>query len=263
MNTVISKDGTTIAYDKLGSGQPIILIDGALCYRSFGPMAKLAPLLAKHFTVYWYDRRGRGDSTDKKPYSVEREVEDLEALINNAGGSVYVAGLSSGAALGLRAVKSGLNISKLVMYEPPYVLGKKSNQTPPDHVGQLNALIASNRRSAAVKYFMVDMVGAPAIAAFIMRLLPMWKKFTTIAHTLPYDAAIMGDWSVPTEIVSAVTIPTLIAGGEKSPATLRNAVQLISESLPNGTLRVLEGQSHNVNTEILASMLTEFFTNHH
>jgi len=259
MNTVISKDGTAIAYDKFGSGQPIILIDGALCYRSFGPMPKLAPLLAKNFTVFMYDRRGRGDSTDKKPYSVEREVEDIEALINEAGGSAFVAGLSSGAALGLLAVKSGLNIPKLVMYEPPYVLGKQSNQIPPDHVGQLNRLIANNRRSDAVKYFMVDMVGAPAIAAFIMRMLPMWKKFKSIAHTLPYDAAIMGNWSVPTKIVSSITIPTLIAGGEKSPATLRNAVKLISEALPNGTLRVLEGQSHNVKIEILVPMLTEFF----
>lgn len=106
---------------------------------------------------------------------------------------------------------------------------------------------------------MVDMVGAPAIAAFIMRLLPMWKKFKAIAHTLPYDAAIMGDWCVPIEKISSITIPTLIAGGEKSPATLRNAVQLVADALPNRTLRVLKGQSHNVNTEVLASMLTDFF----
>ncbi|MCK9410609.1 MAG: alpha/beta hydrolase, partial [Bacteroidetes bacterium] len=212
MNTVISKDGTTIAYDKIGNGQPIILIDGALCYRSFGPMPKIAPLLAKHFTVFMYDRRGRGDSTDKKPYSVEREVEDIEALMNEAGGSAFLLGLSSGAGLAICAAEKGLKIKKMALYEPPFVWDKNSGKPAVDHEAALKKILATGQRGKAVKYFMVTMVGAPAIAAFIMQLLPMWKKLKAVAHTLPYDSAIMGNWSVPEEKISSITIPTLIAG---------------------------------------------------
>ena len=259
MNTVTSKDGTPIAYDKMGSGKPLILIDGALCYRSFGPMPKLAPLLSKNFTVFMYDRRGRGDSGNVQPYSIQREIEDIDALIKEASGSAYVFGISSGAALGLRAVESKLNIPRLALYEPPYVYAKKNGFVPPDHEGNLKSLIAENRRGDAVKYFMVDMVGAPAIFAFIMKLMPAWKKLKAVAHTLPYDAAVMEDWTVPADRISRITTPTLIAGGSKSPSTLRNAVQSVSDALPNKTYRVLEGQTHNVKAEVLAPVLTEFF----
>ncbi|MFA6440210.1 MAG: alpha/beta hydrolase [Bacteriovoracaceae bacterium] len=260
MNTVISKDGTTIAYDKIGNGQPIILIDGALCYRSFGPMPKIAPLLAKHFTVFMYDRRGRGDSTDKKPYSVEREVEDIEALMNEAGGSAFLLGLSSGAGLAICAAEKGLKIKKMALYEPPFVWDKNSGKPAVDHEAALKKILATGQRGKAVKYFMVTMVGAPAIAAFIMQLMPMWKKLKAVAHTLPYDSAIMGNWSVPEEKISSITIPTLIAGGGKSPATLRNPVELIAKLLPNGTLKVLEGQTHNVSADVLAPILVEYFS---
>lgn len=259
MNTVISKDGTTIAYSKIGNGKPLILVDGALCYRSFGPMPNLAPLLAKDFTVFYYDRRGRGESTDKKPYSVQREIEDIEALINAAGGSAYVFGISSGAALALKAAENKLNILKLALYEPPFVYEKKNGSVPPDHEVKLKSLLASNRRSDMVKYFMVDMVGVPAFAAFMMKLMPVWKKLKAVAHTLPYDAAVMGDFTVPVADIYTVKTPTLIAGGGKSSATLRNAVQSVADTLPNGTLKWLEGQTHNVKAEILAPVLIEFF----
>ncbi len=259
MKTVISKDGTSIVYEKFGSGEPLILIDGALCYRSFGPMPKFAPLLAKHFTVFMYDRRGRGDSTDMKPYSVDREVEDMEALINEAGGSAFLLGLSSGAGLAIRAAEKGLKIKKMALYEPPFVRDKNSSELPVDHEAELKKILATGNRSKAVKYFMVTMVGAPAIAAFIMQLMPMWKKLKGVAHTLPYDSAIMGDWSVPEEKISSIKIPTLIAGGGKSPATLRNPVELIAKLLPNGTLKILEGQTHNVKAEVIIPAATEFF----
>ena len=262
MNKVISKDGTIISYKKIGNGKPIILIDGALCYSSFGPMPKLAPRLAKHFTVYYYDRRGRGDSTDIKPYSVEREVEDIEALIKEAGGSAFVFGISSGAALGLKAAKRKLNIPKLALYEPPFVWDKNSGKPAVDHEAALKKILAADQRGKAVKYFMVDMVGAPAIVAFIMQLMPMWKKLKVIAHTLPYDSAIMGNWSVPEEEISSIIIPTLISGGAKSPATLRNPVELIAKLLPNGTLKVLEGQTHNVGADVLAPILIEYFSDY-
>lgn len=259
MKTVISNDGTVIAFEKLGSGKPLILIDGALCYRSFGPMPKLAPLLAEHFTVYYYDRRGRGDSTDVQPYSAEKEVEDIAALVNAAGGSAYLAGLSSGAALALHAAAAGLNVPKIALYEPPFVYEKNSEKSRINHSANLKEMLAADRRGAAVKYFMVKMVGAPAIFGFIMQLMPMFKKLKAVAHTLPYDTAIMGDFTTPAEKISKITIPTLIMGGGKSPETLKSAVKSVAAALPNGDLRWLEGQTHNVSAAILAPILTEFF----
>lgn len=259
MNTTISKDGTVIAYDKTGSGKPLILVDGALCYRSFGPMQKLASLLSTHFTVYYYDRRGRGDSSNTQPYSPAKEVEDIAALVNVAGGSAFLAGLSSGAALALLAAESGLNLPKIALYEPPYVYEKNSAQSKIDHGAHLNSLLAARKRGDAVKYFMVKMVGAPAIAGFIMSLLPMWKKLKAVAHTLPYDTAVMGDFTVPEERLSRITVPALVAGGGKSPENLRTAVKRIASALPNGTLRMLDGETHNVKAEKLAPVLTEYF----
>ncbi len=259
MNTAISKDGTVIAYEKTGNGKPLILIDGALCYRSFGPMPKLAPLLAEHFTVYYYDRRGRGDSTDVQPYSPQKEVEDIAALIAAAGGSAFVAGLSSGAALALGAAEAGLNIPKMALYEPPFVYEKNSPQSKTDHAAQLKSLVASGKRGAAVKYFMVDMVGAPWFFGFMMQLMPMFKKLKAVAHTLPYDAAVMGDFTAPTERIAQITNRTLIAGGEKSPDTLKYAVRAVADALPNKELRWLEGQTHNVSPGVLVPVLTEFF----
>ena len=195
MSKVLSKDGTAIAFDKLGSGEPVILVDGALCSRSFGPLPKLAPLLAPHITVFHYDRRGRNESGDTPPYAVEREVEDIEALIAQAGGSACVFGISSGAALALAAAARGANIKKLALYEPPFVAVSSARTVPSDSAAQLSRLIALGRRGDAVKFFLVDMVGMPAIFAYIMRVLPDWPKLKGVAHTLPYDAAVLGDFS--------------------------------------------------------------------
>ena len=253
-----SNDGTTIAFEELGKGEPIILVDGALCSRSFGPMPKLAPLLAQHFTVLMYDRRGRGASTDAAAYAPEREVEDIEALIKVAGGSAYVYGVSSGAALAIRAAANGVGISKLGLYEPPFMVDANGHRPPADHEAQLKALITSGRRGAAVKYFMTKMVGAPAIMAAFMSLLPMWSKLKAVAHTLPYDAAVMGDFSFPKERIASVNIPTLIMGGSKSQSVLQKAVRAVAQTLPHGTLRVLNGQTHNVKAEVLAPVLVEY-----
>jgi hypothetical protein len=138
---------------------------------------------------------------------------------------------------------------------------KKNGSVPPNHEEHLKSLLADNKQGDMVKYFMVDMVGAPAIVAFIMKLMPVWKKIKAVAHTLVYDAAIMGDFSVPVADIYTVKTPTLIAGGAKSPATLHNAVQSVADALPNGTLRWLEGQTHNVKAELLAPVLVEFFSN--
>ncbi|HEY5748608.1 MAG TPA: alpha/beta hydrolase [Chryseolinea sp.] len=259
MKKVISKDGTAIAYDQTGSGPVLILVDGAFCSRTFGPMPKLAPLLAPHFTVIAYDRRGRGDSTDTKPYAVAREIEDLEALINEAGGSAFVMGMSSGAVLALRAAAAGLNITKLALYEPPFVTDRKNGHHPPaDHTAHLTQLIASGQRSEAAKYYLVSVIGMPSIFYYVMRLFPMWSKMKAIAPSLPYDSAVMGDFGFPAELISSVMIPTLASAGEKSPALLRNAVEAVAKTLPNAQRRMLAGQTHNVSVKVLAPVLSDF-----
>jgi len=172
-NQAFSRDGTAIAYERLGSGPPLILVDGALCSRQFGPMPKFASLLAQHFTVFMYDRRGRGASTDTKPYAKEREVEDIEALIRDAGGSAFVMGVSSGAGLALEAAASGLRIGKLAVYEPPYMVRPLDSErhARADHEEQLKRLLVAGKRGDAVKYFMRQMVGIPAIFVAMMRLM--------------------------------------------------------------------------------------------
>jgi pimeloyl-ACP methyl ester carboxylesterase len=259
MKKVISKDGTSIAYDQLGSGFPVILVDGALCSRAFGPMPKLAQLLAPHFTVINYDRRGRNESGDTQPYAPEREVEDIAALIQAAGGSAFVAGVSSGAALALAAAASGLKIKKLAMYEAPFMVDKTGHQPPPDAEAQLKALIALDRRGDAVKFFMKDMVGVPSFAVFMMSMMPMFSKLKAVAHTIPYDAAILGDFSLPTQRAASVKIPTLVGGGEKSPSSMQNAVKQLADAIPNSQLKMFKGQTHNIDVKVLAPALVEFF----
>lgn len=259
---VTSKDGTLIAFSKIGQGAPLILVDGAMCYRGFGPMPKLAPLLAPHFTVYSYDRRGRGESGDTRPYAVTREVEDIEALINQAGGSAYVFGVSSGAALALEAANYGLSIPKLALFEAPFIVDDSRTPIPSDFLERLNALVASERRGDAVELFM-KLVGVPAIFIAIMRFTPAWSKLKAIAHTLPYDITIVQDnqrgKSLPVRRWEFATVPTAVLEGGKSPEWMRNAMRELAQGLPNATLRTLEGQTHMVKPKVLAPALKEFF----
>lgn len=252
-----SRDGTAIAFERTGEGPPLILVDGALCSRAFGPAAKMAERLAPHFTVYTWDRRGRNQSGDTAPYAVAREVEDLEALIREAGGGASLLGFSSGAALALEAAAAGLPVDRLVLYEPPWV-GRRNGGPEPDHRGRLEELLRAGKRGAAVTYFMADMVGMPRVIAWAMRLAPMWRKLEAVAHTLPYDAAVMGDWEVPAERAARVRVPALVLGGEKSPAPLRSAADRAAAAIPGAARRTLAGQSHNVAPEALAPVLREF-----
>lgn len=260
MTRVISKDGTAIAFERLGSGPPLILVDGALCSRSFGPTPKLAPLLAEHFTVFTYDRRGRGDSGDNQPYAPEREIEDIAALLEEAGGSAFVVGLSSGAALALDAVAAGLPIRKLAAYEPPYMVDDAEHHATANHQAQLRSLIARGRRGDAVKYFMRDMVGVPAPFVFLMRLMPgTWRQLTAVAHTLPYDAAIMGEWSLPAARLASIRAPVVAMHGGKTDPRLQKAAHAVAGAIPHAQHRVLERQSHNVKPEVLSRALLEIF----
>ena len=259
MNQVISKDGTAIAYERSGKGPALILVDGALCSRAFGPMPKLAALLAEHFTVYMYDRRGRGQSGDTLPYSREREVEDIAALIQESGGSAFLLGLSSGAALSLEAAASGLPVRKVAAYEPPYV-DEGGKDGGAQHERELGALIAGGNRGGAVKYFLRSMVGVPAPVVLMMQLVPgIWPKMKAVAHTLPYDAAVMSEFRVPTARLASIRVPTLALHGAKTDVRLQKAARAVADAVPGAVHRTLAGQTHNVKPAVLAPVVAEFF----
>jgi pimeloyl-ACP methyl ester carboxylesterase len=256
MNSVTSKDGTTIAFDRLGDGPPVILVCGGSVDRMSN--APLAALLAPHFTVFNYDRRGRGDSGDTAPYAVEREVEDIDALITVAGGSACLYGSSSGAALALEAAASGLPIIKLALWEPPFIVGDRP-RPPADTAKTYTELVSAGRRGDAVEYFMAKVVGLPPEFVAYARAQPFWAAQEALAHTLAYDATIMGDYSLPTERVASVTIPTLVIDGGASFEWMGETAQAIVDLLPNGQRRTLEGQTHDVAAEAIAPVLEEFF----
>jgi pimeloyl-ACP methyl ester carboxylesterase len=262
MKKALSKDGTPIAFDRTGNGPPVILVDGALCYRASGPSAPLAAQLAQNFTVFTYDRRGRGDSGDTASYAVEREVEDIEALVREAGGSAFVYGISSGAALALEAANHGVAMKKLALYEAPFIVDDSRPPIPKDFLAQLNNLISADRRDDAVKLFM-KLVGVPAIFIGLMRFMPAWSKLKSVAHTLPYDIAIVQDYQrgkpLPANRWSAATAPTLVIDGRKSPAWMRHGAEALTDAVPNAKPRTLEGQTHMVNPKVLAPALAEFF----
>jgi pimeloyl-ACP methyl ester carboxylesterase len=258
MSQVTSKDGTTIAYERVGVGPPLILVDGALCSRAFGPMPKLASLLAPNFTVYLYDRRGRGESGDTPSCGRERELDDLTALIGAAGGAAALVGLSSGAALALEAAAARLPVTAVVAYEPPYVEPAGATRGR-EHHGRLQELVASGDRGGAVRYFMRDMVGVPAPAVWIMRLVPgLWRKLAAVGHTLPYDAAVMGDFTVPAERLGKVAVPTLVMHGAKTDARLKRAAGEVAGAVPQARSRTLPGQNHNVSPAALGPAVVEF-----
>ncbi|HEV8263540.1 MAG TPA: alpha/beta hydrolase [Gemmatimonadales bacterium] len=259
MSQVRSRDGTTIAYDRVGSGPPLLLVDGAFCSRAFGPMPKLAPLLAPNFTVFVYDRRARGESGDTAPYAVEREIDDLDALIRAAGGSAFVYAISSGAALALEAAASGLSIKKLALYEPPFMVGSPTHLPPANHQAHLVQLVAEGRRGDAVKFYMKDVIGMPGWLVTVFRILPMWSRLKAVAPSLPYDSAIMGDFSLPARRAASLTMPTLVLSGGKSMPVLRDAARELAKVIPGAELRTLPGQTHNVSAEALAPVLREFF----
>ncbi len=261
MSQVVSKDGTKIAYENMGQGPVVVLVDGALAYRGNFGLVPLAAALSQNFTAYTYDRRGRGESTDMQPYSVEREIEDIEALIDAAGGSAFVFGISSGAALAMEAaIKLGNKIRKLAMYEPPYNSDEAFRQAWREYKRELKELLEAGRRDDAVALFMM-LTGMPANRVPEMRQDPMWPMWEAVAPTLAYDAAVMGeDASIPTKRAASVAVPTLIMDGGASYPFMHNTAIAFANAIPNAQHRTLEGQTHDVATEVLAPVLKEFFT---
>ena len=261
MTTVRSKDGTRIAFERTGAGPPLILVDGALCWRESGPARKVAAALADRFTVITYDRRGRGESGNTVPYSVEREVEDIEALIGEVGGRAHVCGFSSGGVLAMEAAGAGAAIDRLVVYEAPFIVDDSRPPVPSGYVPQLNELLAAGRRGEAVKLFM-RLVGMPKILLAVSPLFPGWRKLKGVAHTLPYDAACMADTQAGRPLDAAhwgaVAVPTLVLVGGKSPTWMANGMRSLAELLPSGQLQVLEGQTHMVKPKALAPAVKPF-----
>ena len=261
MNTVRSRDGTTIAFDRSGQGPPVILVGGALSDRSAA--VPLAAALGPNLTVFAYDRRGRGDSGDTPPYAVQREVEDLAALVEEAGGSAFVFGHSSGAALALEAAARGLAVAKLALYEPPFIVDDSRPLLPEDYTQRLDDLISAGRRGDAVEYFMTVAVIVPSEMVAQMRESLMSPAMEALAHTLAYDGAVMDDHMsgkpLPMEWATTVTMPALVMDGGASPVWARHAVRALADLLPDARYRTLEGQTHGADPHVLAPVLLEFF----
>lgn len=263
MPTVTSKDHTTIAYTKQGSGPALILVDGALCYRAFGPSQELAAKLQDRFTVYTYDRRGRGESGDTQPYAPEREIEDIAALIEVAGGHAMLFGQSSGAMIALEAAaKLGTKVTKVALYEPPLIVDGSREPAAADLVERTERYINDNRPGEAVKLFM-RFVGTPNLMVAIMPLMPMWKQLLNTAPTLPYDYAFVNPFqqgkSLPKGRWATLKAPALVAVGSKSPTWMQNANKALTAALPNAKRQSLDGQTHMVKSDALVPVLTEFF----
>ena len=254
MPHVVSTDGTAIAFDRVGDGLPVILVVGAFNDRATG--APLATFLAQHFTVFNYDRRGRGASGDTAPYAVDREVDDIAALIAEAGGAAAVFGYSSGAILAFEAAARGLAITRLALYDPPYTVAAGPNQRV-DHAAILAEMIASGRRGDAVEYFQTQLVGIPEAVVAQIRHAPFRPALEAIAPTLVYDAAIVAGGALPTEVAATVTVPTLVVAGGASPF-MRAAAHALATAMPNGQARILEDQTHDIDPSVLGPALEAF-----
>src|SRR5262245_35345797 len=259
MKKAISKDGSSIVYDQLGKGPAVILVCGGSVDRASN--APLAALLAQHFTAFNYHRRGRGDSGDTPPHAVEREVEDIDAVVAAAGATAFLYGTSSGAALALEATrKLSSKITRLALWEPPYFVDESSPRPPADTAKTFTELVSAGRRGDAVEFFMAKVVGMQHDFVAEARKAPWWQAQEAIAHTLAYDATIMGDYSLPAERIAAIKVPTIVINGGASFPFMRATADAIAKILPNGRRHTLEGQSHNVDPEAIAPVLTKFFS---
>jgi pimeloyl-ACP methyl ester carboxylesterase len=265
MDRVTSKDGTSIAYDRLGRGPAVVLVGGGFVDRSEN--APLAEELAGRFTVLNHDRRGRGDSGDTLPYAVAREIEDLEALIAAAGGSAHLYGASSGGALVLEAAAAGVAADRLAVFEVPYNMAPDGPQRQREYVETLERLLAEGRRGDAAELFM-RVAGASDEMIAGARSSPVWPSLEALAPTLAYDAACMGNGQPPTDRLARITQPTLVLTGGASADSFvagggdffDRAADAIAASLPNAQRETLPGQTHMVDPKALAPVLERFFT---
>jgi pimeloyl-ACP methyl ester carboxylesterase len=256
MDHATSADGTTIAFDRSGGGPPVILVCGGSTDRTSN--AGLAELLSAHFTVYNYDRRGRGDSGDTPPYAVEREVEDIDAVVGAAGGPAFLYGASSGAALAMEAAARLDGVAKLALWEPPFVPEGRP-RPPADTAKTYTELVEAGRRGDAVEFFMSKVVGMPPEFVAGARQAPFWAQQEALAHTLAYDATVMGDYSLPIERAGSVKVPAIVIAGGADFPWMPETAEALAAAMPEGEYRRLEGQGHNVDPAVLAPVLVAFF----
>jgi pimeloyl-ACP methyl ester carboxylesterase len=258
MQHVTSKDGTIIAYEQSGQGPALVVVGGVL--GDHHQQAGLAALLAEHFTVYNIDRRGHGESGFTAPYAVEREVEDIDALITEAGGSAFVYGTSGPGILSLEAAARGLSpkMKKLAVWEPPYILEGSRPPIPQDYKEQLAQLLREGRKGDMIELFLTKAVGMPAEFVAPMRTQPWWPAQEALAHTLIYDAILTGDFSLPKERIAKATVETLVIDGGTVP-WISQAAQAVADTVPHAHRRTLAGQPHNVADEAMAPVLIEYF----
>lgn len=263
MGRTHSADGTTIGFDAWGDGQPLIMVDGATGYRAMSQLpGQVAELLGTEFRVYAYDRRGRGESGDIAPYAPQREVEDLAAMIEEAGSSALVCGFSSGAVLALDAAAAGLPIEKLALFEPPFIVDDSRPPLPADYVERLDAAVASGHPGDAAEIFLTAAIGLPAAAVGGMRQSPFWPALEAVAHTIAYDGRIMGTTMsgapLPADRWASLTVPTLIMYGNGTEPWLITAARALADLLATARLQAVEGAQHSVAAEVLAPALREF-----
>ncbi|MFI2434876.1 alpha/beta fold hydrolase [Streptomyces sp. NPDC018693] len=254
----LSRDGTSIAYARSGRGPAVILVSGAMS--TGGTLAPLAARLADGFETVVYDRRGRGGSGDTPPYDVRREVEDLAALVEVVGGEAALFGVSSGGALVLQALAEGLPVRRAAVYETPYAdFSPAGAEERAAYTRNLTEALAEGRRGDAVELFL-RLTGMAEEVIRGARQSPMWPGMESVAPSLAYDDRVMGDSLVPRERLASVTVPVLALAGGASPDWMREATRAVAEALPEGTYRVLEGQTHMVDPDVVAPVLREFFT---
>lgn len=258
MPNVVSHDGTTIAYAHSGAGPALVIVDGALCSRTFGPSPAQAERLAEHFTVFTYDRRGRGESTDQQPYAVEREIEDLAAVIGAAGGSAFVYGISAGSVLALRAAATlgAPMIPRLALCEPPFSVGEEAKDAFSQEKRQIDVLLAANQRAEAVSTFMREIMPPPMLDE--LRASPDWAIMEAHAPTLAYDYAVLGDGGVPVAAARAVAMPVLLLVADESAAYKHTAVEELVKALPRVELVTTSGASFETTDELIASIVRFF-----
>ena len=256
MDSVTSKDGTTIAFDRVGDGPPVILVSGGSVDR--GSNAPVADVLATQYTVFNYDRRGRGPSGDTQPYAVQREIEDIDAVIGAAGGAAGLYGSSSGAALALEAAAAGLAVTKLALWEPPYI-GEGRPRPADDTASIYRKFVAEGKRGDAVEYFMAKVVGmSPEFVGFA-RSQPWWPAQEALAHTLAYDAEIMGDYILPIDRVAKIAVPTLVSPEARASTGWTRPPTRSPMPCRTGSIGTIEGASHDVDAKVLGPLLAEFF----
>ena len=264
--TATSKDGTLIAYERAGAGPVIVLVSAALADRDGA--RRLARQLAPSFTVINYDRRGRGKSTNTEPYAVNREVEDLEALVDAAGGPVFLFGSSSGSVLALDvANRLGPKVKKLFLYEPPFIVDGSHPRIPDDLLQEITAALSTNNRDQAVALFFGKGMGIPAPGVTFMRLLmPAWSDMTKIAHTVPYDLMVLAGTQsgkpLPADRWASATSPGMVAVGAKSEPFFHSGAKALTGRLPAMEYRSLDGLDHSavlMAPEALAAAIRQFF----